>query len=175
MERNAARIRATRQRQFRTQYASPSGRVGPSYPRSSSMPYTQHQSTSSGNRRRRIHQVDFSEQMGPPPTRFDEMHEESYRSLPQVYGRQQMMHGSALSRRHGLPQMNLDPGTMELEVPGVSPINAATTAAILQPGQGQQSASATMSESSIVQTSLQSLNETLDEDAISFITAMKYP
>jgi hypothetical protein len=64
---------------------------------------------------------------------------------------------------------------MEVDVTGVSPINTATTPTVLQPGQGQQSASATMNESAIVQTSLQSLNETLDEDAISFITAMKYP
>lgn len=171
MERNAATIRSPRSRQFRPQYSSSTSRGGTSYPRSSSMPYMQHQSTSSGNRRRRIHPVDYADQMGPPPPRYDEMHDESYRSLPPTYGRQQMMHGSALSRRHGLPQMNLDPGTMEVEV--VQPMHGATAADIMPPGQGQ--ASSAMSESAIVQTSLQSLTETLDEDAISFITAMKYP
>ena len=166
MERNAA--------QFRSQYRSSTGRSGTSYPRSSSMPYSQHHSPSSGNRRRRIHPVDFVDPMGPPPPRYDEMHDESYRSLPPAYGRQPMMHGPAPSRRRGLPQMNLDAGTMEMDLG--QPINSASTAATLPPGQGQQSASAApMSESSIVQTSLQSLNEALDEDAISFITAMKYP
>ena len=172
MERNAAHMRSSRSRQFRPQYSSLTSRGSTSYPRSSSMPYMQHQSTSSGNRRRRIHPVDFAIQMGPPPPRYDEMHDESYRSLPPAYGRHQMIHGSAQSRRHGLPQMNLDTGTMEVEV--AQPM--ATAAEILTTGQGQQLTSAAiMSESAIVQTSLQSLNETLDEDAISFITAMKYP
>lgn len=79
-----------------------------------------------------------------------------------------MMHGSVASHRH-------DPPTMEMDLANVQSINAASTASILQSEQGQPSASATMNESAIIQTSLQSLNETLDEDAISFITAMKYP
>jgi hypothetical protein len=127
------------------------------------------QPSSSGNRKRRIHPVDFADPMGPPPSRYDEIQDESYRSLPSAYGRQQMMHGSALPRHHG-PQMNLDTG-MDVEI--AEPM--ATVAATMPPGQGQPSPSAAMNNSTIVETSLQSLNETLDEDAISFITAMKYP
>ena len=170
MERDIANIHSStgRPRQFRQQYSSSTGRGAMSYPRSSSMPYSQHQSPSSGNRRHRIHQVDYADQMGPPPPRYDDMHEESYRAMPPAYGHQQMMHGSAASHRH-------DPPTMEMDLANVQSINAASTASILQSEQGQPSASATMNESAIIQTSLQSLNETLDEDAISFITAMKYP
>jgi hypothetical protein len=175
MERNAAHMRVSRSRQFRSQYSASTSRDGStSYPRSSSMPYTgmQHQFSSSGNRRRRIHPVDFTDQMGPPPPRYDETQDESYRSLPPAYGRPQMMHESTLSRRHGPPQINLDTGVREVEV--AAPM--VMTAEILPPGQGQPlSSAAATNESTIVQTSLQSLNETLDEDAISFITAMKYP
>lgn len=169
MERDVANIRSSRPRQFRQQYSSSTGRGAMSYPRSSSMPYSQHQLSIPGNRRRRIHQVDYADQMGPPPPRYEDMHEESYRAMPPAYGHQQMMHGSAASHRRGPP-------TMDVDLTNIQSINmASTTASNLQSEQGQPSASATMNESAIIQTSLQSLNETLDEDAISFITAMKYP
>jgi HMG (high mobility group) box len=176
IERSSASLRPSRARLFRPQHnPATASRGATAYPRSSSMPYVQHAPTHIGSRRHRIHQVDFEDPMGPPTPRFDEMQDEAYRSM-QSYGRQQMMQASSMSRRHVQQHLHPDSDVMESEAslaPLVGTMRTATTAAMLP--QGQQSAAQPISETAIAQTSLQSLNDTLDEDAISFITAMKYP
>jgi HMG (high mobility group) box len=168
---SVAQLRASREslsRHHRYQYSSSTDRGVPAHPRASSLPFVQYASSSSGSRRRRVHGPAVSELMPPPPN-VDEMND-GYR-LPEEYGGPHM-DVSTGSRRHlHAAPTNINPGTMEASL---STTNAALAASVAPTPRQAIQPPPTHNESVIMETSLHSLNETLDEDAISFITSMKY-
>jgi HMG (high mobility group) box len=136
-------------RESRHHHRYPYSNRGDAHPRASSMPTVAHPYTSSSSGRRRR-----PTELMPPPN----VEDDAYRmSASAEYG-QRMMD----PRR--LVAAELAPEGLEVGMDVSTPAEPVTVRA---PPPGEESAF-------VPETSLHALNETLDEDAISFITSMKY-
>lgn len=143
-------MRSSRESRHHHQHRYPySSRGDMAHPRASSMPTMTHPyaSSSSGSRRRRPPEL-----MPPPPN----VEDEAYR-MSSEYGHR-MMDPRRLTAADLPPEEEVVEEGMDVSTP---------SAVAPRPPPGEEGAF-------VPESSLQTLNETLDEDAISFITSMKY-